>query len=871
MSTLPSKDTVCRQYYYFQALSEKKTVSHKPHVLEIKVQDEQGEEASFSIAVKISQAKIKRRSNITEDLDAVWMTALTPLEILTKRPMSLQEQKVTMQLSPDKHVPANHQGFLVYVETKGGKTEGRQQQRYVLLRKDAIYTLSCITPFIIVSLKLQSRKGDEHTLKFWPEPDLTIRPSPSATDPVSTSPRSLLASPTAPGGLPSTAMAKDNKLDDAASSGKFLSQPYTGQLSQQPQQQPQPQPQQRQQQPQQQPQPMAGSMQAAIQQPTMVHNAQPTRYRVTDMYPAATGNPTQTNPFNMAGVDSAGSSWLLAAMPGANPTAAPGAAGQAGQASAAANTTRLSGELFTKAEDSLWPINNRAYVSASPAGFSSQGQLEEFDKVNWDSTFEGENDAGVDNLWPADIGLNFDLTGPDRYVLNRSGHGSLDASHGSRPHSPRNTPPTDTTTISTTASSSSSSFSTSSLSPQPSSTSQPTKPERRSSFFFNRSTTTKIKLRLPKITTALSSIAHHAHFHSSSANTPVEKQGFGTIPSTTPTTTTNPAESFNHASDKQPMRILTGGWVGPSHEGTFSPKAADSPASSILSPPRKRRQGVGANPDFVLQPTMWNVARATDTVCKAKLLCFTALQLSQCSVVIELGGKVIHRQAAPTHDTGDILITPREETGEVGNEGSVVDLTPRGSDGIITMRNSAGLLEMRSSQGSQGFLASPMRSSQLLVVQEGNDGEVGDEKEEKAHNMLGQMWNENPEHVPHVKLEPATDDRIIRDMSGGLEAMSLENTPRGVPGGASSGHNSKSGSLTNLPFLSEKHDKRRSPRISGGAGPFSPMLTGHISFGDAIPLGDVGELTRAAHLQPAAQPPTGAGVEWMHMSSDMQS
>eukprot|EP00808_Paulinella_micropora_P011356 g25286.t1 len=159
-----------RHDFYFQAVSEKATVSHKPHVLHLDVEMASGVRQRFSFPIKISQDKIKRRSNTTEELALAWLDASSQECIVKKAPP--EHRSLCLQLSPDVNLPrAVKKGFLIYVETKGGKTEGRQQQRYLLLRRDAVYLFRASQPFRIISLKLISQKGQMYELNFWPEDD----------------------------------------------------------------------------------------------------------------------------------------------------------------------------------------------------------------------------------------------------------------------------------------------------------------------------------------------------------------------------------------------------------------------------------------------------------------------------------------------------------------------------------------------------------------------------------------------------------------------------------------------------------------------------------------------------------------------------
>eukprot|EP00456_Euglypha_rotunda_P012823 TRINITY_DN13711_c0_g1_i7.p1 TRINITY_DN13711_c0_g1~~TRINITY_DN13711_c0_g1_i7.p1 ORF type:complete len:161 (+),score=16.72 TRINITY_DN13711_c0_g1_i7:151-633(+) len=129
---MPSTHSV----YYFKADSKQKIVTHKPVTLCVTISGPNGKPVIYSLPTKISESKIKRRCNTTRPIEAVWVDS-SKHTVYT----SLQETigLDCLKISPETRVAAGELGFLFFVETKGGKTDGRQKQRYVLLRRSATY------------------------------------------------------------------------------------------------------------------------------------------------------------------------------------------------------------------------------------------------------------------------------------------------------------------------------------------------------------------------------------------------------------------------------------------------------------------------------------------------------------------------------------------------------------------------------------------------------------------------------------------------------------------------------------------------------------------------------------------------------------
>jgi hypothetical protein len=82
-------------------------------------------------------------------------------------------------------------GFLVHVETKGGKTEGRQKQRYILLKRGAVYSLTAPLASSIINVELKSKRGELLPIPNWlatePEPIDAPLPATSVTSSSSSS------------------------------------------------------------------------------------------------------------------------------------------------------------------------------------------------------------------------------------------------------------------------------------------------------------------------------------------------------------------------------------------------------------------------------------------------------------------------------------------------------------------------------------------------------------------------------------------------------------------------------------------------------------------------------------------------------------
>ena len=125
-------------------------VAHKPRNLKVLTSH-----GTFTVAIKVSAEKIKRRANKVSGLHSVYLTAesaedhtgIMPGRKFNRRKhRSLIGTKVIATQPPPANVPHlrltgadEEKDWLYVVETKGGETRGREKQRYVLLRTDAMY------------------------------------------------------------------------------------------------------------------------------------------------------------------------------------------------------------------------------------------------------------------------------------------------------------------------------------------------------------------------------------------------------------------------------------------------------------------------------------------------------------------------------------------------------------------------------------------------------------------------------------------------------------------------------------------------------------------------------------------------------------
>jgi len=108
----------------FRAVSLTKQVRHKPDELRITTQCGNVVK-TFCMATKISEKAIKRRCNDTREL----------------RECSVPSQAL---YGENVRLTAAEDGFLFEVMTKGGQTEGRQKQHYLLLQRNATYCVDTL-------------------------------------------------------------------------------------------------------------------------------------------------------------------------------------------------------------------------------------------------------------------------------------------------------------------------------------------------------------------------------------------------------------------------------------------------------------------------------------------------------------------------------------------------------------------------------------------------------------------------------------------------------------------------------------------------------------------------------------------------------
>eukprot|EP00808_Paulinella_micropora_P006891 g81563.t1 len=137
--------------YKFQTLGPN-GITHKPLVLFVKVMFASLWEAQFSLQLKISENQVKRRRNTKLQLVAAWLDARRQ-NVVMSRPDPGQGMSHLICLTP-----SDSTGFLTYVETKGGASIGRPQQRYLHIRGGALYTICCGEPFRMLGLTLKDCK-----------------------------------------------------------------------------------------------------------------------------------------------------------------------------------------------------------------------------------------------------------------------------------------------------------------------------------------------------------------------------------------------------------------------------------------------------------------------------------------------------------------------------------------------------------------------------------------------------------------------------------------------------------------------------------------------------------------------------------------
>ncbi len=171
-------------------------MTHKPFTLEIATRSQSGATAKYTIPTKVSERKIKRRENACSTVSRVWLDAGSGSSSAGGGGGgggSGSDQSLSLCADTRGSEAA---GFLIYVETKGGQTTGRQKQRYVLLKRNALYTLSAPSgvvnaPSDVMSVTLRSYVGDVLPLAHWhpsqPAPPIS-NASPEITPAVAVKP-----------------------------------------------------------------------------------------------------------------------------------------------------------------------------------------------------------------------------------------------------------------------------------------------------------------------------------------------------------------------------------------------------------------------------------------------------------------------------------------------------------------------------------------------------------------------------------------------------------------------------------------------------------------------------------------------------------
>lgn len=144
--------------HFFLAESRKNVVSHKPATLCISAAHMATKKVvQYCAAVKISEYKIKRRANQTTDLEVVYVDSSNNLGIMTEEQAAHDSDHVSIR--PNSNLRADATGFMVYVETQGGKTEGRQKQKYLLLRRNAPYVIRSMHGTFVLNVCLKEPSG----------------------------------------------------------------------------------------------------------------------------------------------------------------------------------------------------------------------------------------------------------------------------------------------------------------------------------------------------------------------------------------------------------------------------------------------------------------------------------------------------------------------------------------------------------------------------------------------------------------------------------------------------------------------------------------------------------------------------------------
>ena len=145
-TSVSSTDSLCT----FHTASSGFVVAHKPRNLKVLTSH-----GTFTLAIKVSAEKIKRRANKVASLSTVYLcaeaaedhTGIQPGRKFNRRKhRSLIGTKAITTQPPTDSTPylqltgvEDDKDWLYVVETKGGETRGREKQRYVLLRMDGAY------------------------------------------------------------------------------------------------------------------------------------------------------------------------------------------------------------------------------------------------------------------------------------------------------------------------------------------------------------------------------------------------------------------------------------------------------------------------------------------------------------------------------------------------------------------------------------------------------------------------------------------------------------------------------------------------------------------------------------------------------------
>ena len=149
-------------------------VAHKPRNLKVLTSH-----GTFTVAIKVSAEKIKRRANKVTSYGAVYMSAesaedhtgIQPGRKFNRRKhRSLIGTKAITTQPPSLDTPHlqltgvdEEKDWLYVVETKGGETRGREKQRYVLLRMDGSYAVTVGGDWVDSSVQLLDVVLEDHT------------------------------------------------------------------------------------------------------------------------------------------------------------------------------------------------------------------------------------------------------------------------------------------------------------------------------------------------------------------------------------------------------------------------------------------------------------------------------------------------------------------------------------------------------------------------------------------------------------------------------------------------------------------------------------------------------------------------------------